>query len=129
MTMRSPTTMITKFNVKLKSISRQSISSHDQFYNEWVSGGCLTSIQQLFRYIMVRTSYFLKWPFWMKHVKHFNEIKLILWSMSTYLAEYHERCFYVYFLLILQSQRNHLNKLVSHAAVSEEKKTLFVHIT
>ena len=42
--------------------------------------------------------------------------------MSTYLAEYHERCFYVYFLLILQSQRNHLNKLVSHLAVSDERK-------
>ncbi len=129
MTMRSPTTMIPKFNVKLKSISRKFISSDDQFYNEWVSDCCLTSIQQFVSYIMARTSYFLKWPFWMKHVKHFNEIKLILWSMSTYLAEYHERCFYVYFLLILQSQRNHLNNLVSHLAVSEEKKTLFVHIT
>ena len=47
--------------------------------------------------------------------------------MSSYLAEYLEHCFYVYFLLILLSDRNHLNKLVSHLVVSDKKKTLFVH--
>ena len=48
--------------------------------------------------------------------------------MSSYLAECLERCFYVYFLLILLSERNHLNKLVSHLVVCSHNILLSTQI-